>query len=224
MQADKILLTNLFNFSQPFIRYEVTDRVIFHNEPCACGNPSPWIELEGRNDDVITFTENGNEIRVPPLAVYATLKEVHGLKRFQLVVRTENHMELRLEATDGISKESAFAQADSALRIFFQQYGIHNVEITLSPDSPRRHPGSGKFKHIVASGTQEADIAQYWRTRNGTADQHTSFSVAYDICLAAEMAGADADYSLVWAMGHGSNEGTTTGTFVDWINEICPIE
>ncbi|MDO4961195.1 MAG: hypothetical protein Q4E57_04990 [Eubacteriales bacterium] len=73
----------------------------------------------------------------------------------------------------------------------------------------------------VAAGTQKADIAQYWRTRNGTADQHTSFSVAYDICLAAEMAGADVDYALVWAMGHGSNEGTTTGTFVDWINEIC---
>ncbi len=73
----------------------------------------------------------------------------------------------------------------------------------------------------VVAGTQEADIAQYWRTRNGTADQHTSFSVAYNITLAAQMAGADADYALVWAMGHGSNEGTTTGTFVDWINEIC---
>lgn len=73
----------------------------------------------------------------------------------------------------------------------------------------------------VAAGTQDADIARFWRTRNGTADQHTSFSVAYNICLAAQMAGADADYSLVWAMGHGSNEGTTTGTFVSWINEIC---
>lgn len=76
----------------------------------------------------------------------------------------------------------------------------------------------------VAAGTQDADIAEYWRTRNGTADQHTSFSVAYNICLAAQMAGAKADYSLVWAMGHGSNEGTTTGTFVDWINEICVVE
>ena len=73
----------------------------------------------------------------------------------------------------------------------------------------------------VAAGTQDADIAKFWRTRNGTADQHTSFSVAYDICLAAQMAGSKADYALVWDMGHGSNEGTTTGTFVDWINEIC---
>lgn len=76
----------------------------------------------------------------------------------------------------------------------------------------------------VAAGTEETDIAQYWRTRNGTADQHTSFSIAYNICLAAQMAGSDADYALVWAMGHGSNEGTTTGTFVDWINEICSAQ
>ncbi|MBR1629534.1 MAG: hypothetical protein IJ679_09795, partial [Lachnospiraceae bacterium] len=73
----------------------------------------------------------------------------------------------------------------------------------------------------VAAGKQEADVAEYWRTRNGTADEHTSFSVAYDICMAAQMAGREADYALVWAMDHGSNEGTTTGTFVDWIQEIC---
>ena len=41
VQSDKILLTNLFNYTQPFIRYEVTDRVVMHHEPCACGNPSP---------------------------------------------------------------------------------------------------------------------------------------------------------------------------------------
>ena len=29
------------------------------------------------------------------------------------------------------------------------------------------------------------------------------------------------DYHLVWNMGHGSNEGTSTGTFIDWINAIC---
>ena len=73
----------------------------------------------------------------------------------------------------------------------------------------------------VAAGTQDADIAKYWRIRSGTADPHTSFSVGYNIAIAAQMAGAKANYSLVWAMGHGSNEGTTTGTLVDWVKEIC---
>lgn len=73
----------------------------------------------------------------------------------------------------------------------------------------------------VAAKTQDADIAKYWRVRSGTADPHTSFSVDYNIAIAAQMAGSEADYSLVWAMGHGSNEGTTTGTLVDWVKEIC---
>ena len=70
------------------------------------------------------------------------------------------------------------------------------------------------------NGLKKVDPAQHWRTRNGTADQHTSFTIAYDLCLAANMAGYDTDYSLVWNMGHGSREGTSTGTFVDWVNEI----
>ena len=70
-------------------------------------------------------------------------------------------------------------------------------------------------------GYSTANPALYWRVRSGTADQHTSFSVGYNICLAARSLGLDADYHLVWDMPHGSNEGTSTGTFIDWINEIC---
>lgn len=70
-------------------------------------------------------------------------------------------------------------------------------------------------------GLTAVDPAEHWRVRSGTADQHTSFSIGFDICLAARMLGLDADYHLVWNMGHGSNEGSTTGTFIDWVNEIC---
>ncbi len=73
----------------------------------------------------------------------------------------------------------------------------------------------------VANGEEESDIARCWRTRNGTADEHTSFTIAYDLCMAAVMAGAEADYSLVWNMPHGSNEGETTGTFAEWVHAIC---
>jgi len=74
----------------------------------------------------------------------------------------------------------------------------------------------------VANGEEEADISRHWRTRNGTADEHTSFTIAYNLAMSAKMAGAESvDYSLVWNMGHGSDEGTTTGTFVDWVHDIC---
>jgi len=74
---------------------------------------------------------------------------------------------------------------------------------------------------LGVDGYTAVDPAQYWRIRSGTADQHTSFSIGYNIGLAAQSQGMNVDYHLVWNMGHGSNEGSSTGTFIDWINTIC---
>lgn len=147
--SDKLLLTNLYNYTQPFIRYEVTDRIIMHHEPCACGNPSPWIEIEGRNDDVLTLKTQNGTVKVPPLAVYANLKEVHALRRFQVLVSPENHIALRLEPCEGISREAAFAQARAALISLLAQYGVQELCVTLADDLPQQHPVSGKFKHVM---------------------------------------------------------------------------
>lgn len=149
-QAEKLLVTNLFNFTQPFIRYALTDRVVLHREPCACGNPAPWLTLEGRTDDVVRFEQAGVEIRIAPLALYAVLKEVRQVRRFQLVAHPGNRIELRLESIPGADQESAFAQAQAALSPFLAAHGVSAYEIHLSDQLPRPHPVSGKFKHIIA--------------------------------------------------------------------------
>lgn len=148
--SEKILLTNLYNYTQPYIRYEVTDRVLLHREPCPCGNPSPWIELEGRTDDVAVFTEDGKTIRIPPLPLYAVLKEVPGLRRFQALIYPGNNMELRLEEADGYLKETVFEAAKAHLELFLRSHKVRHMTITLSPDLPQQDPGSGKFKHILS--------------------------------------------------------------------------
>ncbi len=151
VQADKILLTNLFNFTQPFIRYEVTDRAVMHHEPCKCGKTSPWLTLEGRTDDIVGFLQDGKEIKLAPLAIYATLKEVHELRRFQLVAHTDNHAVLRLEPAEGISKQAAFEKAKLAFGEFLKTHGVTDVRIELSEESPKQDAGSGKFKHIISA-------------------------------------------------------------------------
>ena len=77
--------------------------------------------------------------------------------------------------------------------------------------------------HILlgTDGLKAVNPVKHFRNRSGTADQHTSFGIGFNILTAARMKGIDVDYSLVWNMNHGSNEGTTTGTFIDWVNRIC---
>lgn len=149
VQSDKILLTNLFNYTQPFIRYEVTDRVIIGTEPCACGNKSPWLAIEGRTDDILTFIEEEKEIKISPLAIYATLKEVKELKRFQVIGYKENKVELRLTSNEGYEKLEVFELAKKALKDFLISNRVINVEILLSLEEPKQHSKSGKFKHVI---------------------------------------------------------------------------
>lgn len=149
MQSHKIYLTNLYNYTQPYIRYEVTDRVILHREPCGCGKTSPWIELEGRSDDVTEFFRGTSVVKIAPLSLYAVLKEVHCLRRFQVLVYPENHIVLRIECKNGVSKAAAFEAASHSLRRFLTTQGIDHATITLSGDLPQQNPKSGKYKHII---------------------------------------------------------------------------
>lgn len=149
VQSDKILITNLYNYTQPFIRYEVTDRVVMHHEPCPCNNPSPWLTLEGRTDDILTFYEDGKIIKIPPLAIYATLKEIHGIIRFQLIAHGENKLELRITPGIGDEPQRLFEEAQKKLSAFLASHGVTTARISFSDLTPMQHPQSGKFKHII---------------------------------------------------------------------------
>ncbi len=140
-QSSKVLLTNLANSLCPFIRFEITDRIVIHNEPCPCGSTRPWLTLEGRTDDILTF-ENG--VRIAPLSLYALMKEIHGIQRFQLIQMEGNNLELRLETKD---KQQIFEAAKQKLTDYLRQSGI-DAQIYLSDKAPQAHPISGKFKHI----------------------------------------------------------------------------
>lgn len=142
-KSAKVLLTNLANKVCPLIRFEITDRIILHNEPCACGNSRPWLTIEGRTDDILTF-ENG--VRIPPLSLYVVLKEIHGIQRFQLIQVSGNELELRLIAQD---KAQAFEEAKNAVTEYLLQHGVV-CEIYCSDKQPETNAKSGKFKHIVA--------------------------------------------------------------------------
>lgn len=142
VRSDKVLITNLSNFIQPFIRYELTDRIIVHNEKCKCGKNTCWLEIEGRTDDILEF-ENG--VLIAPMSFYKILEEVEGVTRFQLVQRSKTKLELRLVAND---KVKAFDAATKALKDFLSGKALTNIEIVLSDELPMANKVSGKFNHI----------------------------------------------------------------------------
>ncbi len=53
--AGRIIVTDLFNYGMPFIRYDTGDRGKISYEPCACGLRSPRLWIEGRYSAYISL-------------------------------------------------------------------------------------------------------------------------------------------------------------------------
>lgn len=140
--SDKVLITNLSNYIEPFIRYELTNRVIVHSEKCKCGKNTHWLEIEGRTDDILEFE---NDSMIAPMSFYKILEEIEGITRFQLIQRSNKKLELRLISD---KKEEVFKKAKNELTNFLNGKNIFDVEIYLSDDEPQANKISGKFNHI----------------------------------------------------------------------------
>ena len=140
--SDKVLITNLSNYIQPFIRYELTDRIIVHDEKCKCGKTTKWLEIEGRTDDILEFENN---ILIAPMSLYKIMQEVPEITRFQLIQKSFKMIELRIVSD---KKKLAFETAIKKLQEYLNSKNIYGIEFVLSSKMPQANKVSGKYNHI----------------------------------------------------------------------------
>lgn len=150
--SEKIFITNLFNYFQPLIRYEMTDSVRISPTPCECGEPLPVIEVIGRTNSVLTLlAPDGKKIRLLPTPILVAFLEVPHLKKYQIVHERQNRLLVRyIPDEDGKEKivESAIIEL---LKKYLNRHGIQSgVEIVPQKVSEiPRDPVSHKITQIV---------------------------------------------------------------------------
>jgi len=95
--AERLLYTNLFNMTQPLIRYDLVDAVTMSDEPCPCGCAHRRITaVHGRIDGTFQY-DNGSA--VPRAALEQTVLATAGVANF-FVGKTQGGVEVSV-ATDG---------------------------------------------------------------------------------------------------------------------------
>jgi phenylacetate-coenzyme A ligase PaaK-like adenylate-forming protein len=62
--SDGVLVTNMANLVQPVIRYRMSDTLTMHSAPCGCGLPFPYIEMNGRSEEVFEFRTKEHTARI----------------------------------------------------------------------------------------------------------------------------------------------------------------
>ena len=146
------LVTNLANWLQPVIRYDIGDRITRLDRPCECGSALPGIRVDGRQDDIVTLrAAGGARVRLPPMALATVVEESADLHRFQLVQDADDHLALRIDPCEG-RKDAAWRRAAPALRAYLKRQGLANVKVSLQRGAPKVDKASGKLRAVVVEG------------------------------------------------------------------------
>jgi phenylacetate-coenzyme A ligase PaaK-like adenylate-forming protein len=99
-----ILVTDLFNYGMPFIRYRIGDRGRMSSAPCACGRSLPRLTaVSGRKLDVIRTRDRK---MVPGEFFRHLLKDFPAIRRFQVVQRTLDGIDIAVMATGAWNAEA----------------------------------------------------------------------------------------------------------------------
>jgi phenylacetate-CoA ligase len=125
----KILVTNLANTVQPFIRYEVGDQLRVEHGTCRCGSRLPCIaHVEGRAAEIFWVGDGSDQRMVHAALFHSVLDGLGQIREWQAIQRERNRLELRLE----LLPDSTFScdSGEAMLRKMFQEQGLP-TEVTV---------------------------------------------------------------------------------------------
>jgi len=143
-EVGDVVVTDLYNYGMPFIRYRVGDVAVPSDRKCPCGRGFPLLErVEGRTADYVV-TPNGSLISGISLTEnLATL--VPGLEQMQIVQEATDFLRLRIVPGEQFGDES-FRAIETLIRKRFGPTMRHECELV---EAIACEP-SGKFRFVIS--------------------------------------------------------------------------
>ena len=140
--SHRVLVTNLYNHTQPLIRYEITDQVTLIDGPCPCGSTFRRIEdPQGRLDDVFEYADG---LTVHPHLFRSALGRHAPVIEYQ-VRQTRRGATIRIVTTAPVDVEVLRATITDALTTL----GLADPQATIETVAALPRQASGKLKRFV---------------------------------------------------------------------------
>ncbi len=137
----RLLVTNLFNRTQPLIRFEVSDLVSVDPEPCRCGRSLMRLRsLEGRAEEILQIGGTA----VHPLE-FAVITSDPGVREFQVVQRGQTLL-LRLALREDAEDAPARIRARVTSRL--EELGVLRPSVEVDTVEEIERSTGGKLQII----------------------------------------------------------------------------
>ena len=152
----KLLVTVLFNRTQPLIRYELNDNVIMSEESCACGRPfARIVSIQGRQEETLYMPSlDGSLIPIHPL-VFDRVMDLNEIGSWQIIQRNDG---LHVLVT-GLSSKTAQSQLEQSLRQALEAEGATSPCIFIERVEALKRTPSGKLALIKSECSLSSAIS-----------------------------------------------------------------
>lgn len=140
-EEGEVVLTSLYDYAMPLIRYAPGDRAIKLNKTCSCGRSMPLIKIIGRSSDVFRLS-NGvvfNGLSLP----YEELTE--ELNRFQIVQEAADKVVVLLE-----TKNTFDTLKINAFRDLISKHCGEGIQVEVKVVDRIEVPVSEKFRYVIS--------------------------------------------------------------------------
>ena len=155
----KILFTSLVGFTQPVIRYEISDMMVLAPEPCPCGQPFRRIlAINGRNDDVIYLEGlGGDKVAVHPVHFWNVLESYEAIRQYQ-VIHEPDGLRLRLVFSEGNGNIARMVREQVGQKLRTLGATCPHISIELVTTLEDRSGNMGKWKNIISNVERSAPV------------------------------------------------------------------
>ena len=143
------LLTNLANYVQPLIRYDLGDSVRINKKNCSCGCHLPTIDLQGRGDDILKMrNKKGEWVDLLPLAISTILEDELGIFDFQIKQEKTGQLIIFLSLSQK-EGQLLMTKCKNSLNHYLSQQGLPPHKFIEKYDAQMTLGRSGKIKRIL---------------------------------------------------------------------------
>jgi len=147
--SGNLVLTNLFNYTQPLIRYKMNDEITLDNTPCKCGSPFPVLKnISGRQEEFLWFKKaDGTSDFIHPLILTAV--HVEGILKFRFI--QTSYTSLLMQAVVENNNHNSINEIYNTINEILIEKNLNkdvkfSVELVSELENDKR---TGKFKLIV---------------------------------------------------------------------------
>jgi phenylacetate-CoA ligase len=143
-ELGNIVITDLFNFGMPFIRYQIRDMGSYSDRACACGRTLPLMNMVGGRVTDFLVTPDGTVVSGAAMTIYF-VAHVPGAAQAQLVQKERDRLVIRMVTNEAYGPASETSIREAVLKFFGSRM---RYDIELVEDIPVE--ASGKYRFSIS--------------------------------------------------------------------------